>query len=220
VFYIILIEGAGKMAKILNGILGKASGKVGGVVAGTWKDKNYVRTHVIPANPNTGGQQTQRQKFSRAVAFAKQFLGTVLNPFVDPFQKSMSGFNYFIKHNVDHFTSTPTYSAVQLVFGKLFIHATTSTVASVADSKVTVTFPTTNGPNGLATDVAYIAVYDRTNKIGYISDGTAKRGDGTVSVNMPVAAFGNYDTYMFFAQYVDGKLMLVSNTAYSDGVGA
>lgn len=208
------------MAKILNGILGKASGKVGGVVAGTWKDKNYVRTHVIPANPDSAGQQVQRAKFSKAVAFAKQFLGTVLNVFVDPFQKSMSGFNYFIKSNVQYFSNSPTYSAVRLTFGKLFCQAITSATASVSGSLVTANYSSALGPNGLATDVMYLAVYDRTNHVGYISDGSATRADGTVTVSMPVTNFGNYDCYLIAAQYDTGKLVMVSTSVYSLAVGA
>ena len=41
------------MAKIKAGILSKVSGKVAGVVGGTWKGTNYLRELVKPANPNT-----------------------------------------------------------------------------------------------------------------------------------------------------------------------
>lgn len=88
------------MAKIRAGILSKVQGKVGGVVGATWKGKNYLREHVKPSNPNTPAQQLQRSKMSVAVKAAGHFLGGVLTRFVNPFVKSMSAYNWFVKQNI------------------------------------------------------------------------------------------------------------------------
>ncbi len=56
------------MAKVRGGVYGRPSGLTGGVVWGAARDRQgkvaTMRAHVIPANPNTAAQQTQRTKFS------------------------------------------------------------------------------------------------------------------------------------------------------------
>lgn len=84
---------------ISQGILGGFSGKVGPVVGGKWKDIDYMRGYVTPANPNTAGQQTVRAKFSALVAVYRQILSTIIQPYWDMFYTNMSGCNAWIKEN-------------------------------------------------------------------------------------------------------------------------
>lgn len=84
---------------ITGGILGGFSGKVGAVVGGKWKSTNYMRGHVIPANPNTDGQKNQRGKIGRLVSIAKSLLSTIVQPYWNPFYSTMSGYNAFVKAN-------------------------------------------------------------------------------------------------------------------------
>jgi len=56
------------MTKFKSSTFGKISGKHGDVVAVTMKDgTTYFRAHIIPPNPNTAKQQTQRGKFGFVV---------------------------------------------------------------------------------------------------------------------------------------------------------
>lgn len=87
------------MGVINQGILGGFSGKVGPVVGGKWKDVDYMRSYVIPANPNTAGQQAVRSKFSALVALSKQILTAILQAFWDPHYSDMSGYNAWISKN-------------------------------------------------------------------------------------------------------------------------
>lgn len=109
------------MAKIKAGILSKVSGKVAGVVGGTWKGTNYLRELVKPANPNTPLQQAQRGKMSFVVKTARQLVGDVLNPYLNKFCKTMSGYNWFCKENIAKASGTPLKftSAPALSFGTL-----------------------------------------------------------------------------------------------------
>lgn len=109
------------MAKIKAGILSKVSGKVAGVVGGTWKGTNYLRELVKPANPNTPLQQEQRGKMSFVVKAARQLVGDVLNPYLNKFCKTMSGYNWFCKENISKASGTPLKfaSAPSLSFGTL-----------------------------------------------------------------------------------------------------
>jgi hypothetical protein len=56
------------MAKFKSSTFGEISGKHGNVVAVTMKDgTSYFREYIIPPNPNTVKQQTQRGKFGFVV---------------------------------------------------------------------------------------------------------------------------------------------------------
>lgn len=105
------------MAIIKAGILSKVSGKVAGVVGGTWKGTNYLRELVKPSNPNTVLQQAQRGKMAFVVLAARQLIGDVLNPYLNKFCKTFSGYNWFVKENIKKssgeplaFVEAPTYS--------------------------------------------------------------------------------------------------------------
>lgn len=127
------------MAIIKAGILSKVSGKVAGVVGGTWKGKNYLRELVKPANPNTAAQQAQRGKMAFVVASARQLVGDVLNPFLNKFCKTMSGYNYFCRENIKRIGGTPLAftEAPVLSFGTL---PTGAIVAGSVESNSAVNF--------------------------------------------------------------------------------
>lgn len=62
------------MAIIDLGILGPVKNKVGPVVGFMWSGLNVLRSYVIPANPRTVRQTTQRNKFSVTVQMAKSII--------------------------------------------------------------------------------------------------------------------------------------------------
>lgn len=107
------------MAKLNAGILSAPRGKVAGVVGSSWKGISYVRQKVTPANPNTAAQQAQRGKMSAAVKFAQSILAGVLIPFVSPFQKKMSGYNWFIKQNIGKITTSSNAENLRFTSGTL-----------------------------------------------------------------------------------------------------
>jgi len=99
-----------KMAKLTAPLLSlTASGTIAkSVTYGTWKGIKYARQRVIPANPNSAGQQTQRGYLTTVVA---QFHDTTdiltaldlanLNRGALYSGRPMSGFNLFCKNRVD-----------------------------------------------------------------------------------------------------------------------
>jgi hypothetical protein len=151
------------MGVILQGILGGFSGKVGPVVGGKWKDVDYMRSYVTPANPNTVGQQAQRTKFASAVSFAREILSTVLQPFWDPFYSNMSGFNAWISDNINLLDGSNllTASAV-MAKGTLEPLQSMTALYNTVNGQVTTTGDGTCYGNGLATDDVYIVMYDKT----------------------------------------------------------
>jgi len=205
------------MGVLRAGILSQISGKVAGVVGGTWKNVNYVREYVVPANPNTTDQQTQRNKFTLAVAFGKLILGSVLNVFVDPYQKTMSGFNYFIKQNIAFFTATPSYPSVLLTFGKLYFGGIIAAI--LTSTTVNCSFSTDTGSNGSASDKVYGCVYDTVSgKMFFNVAGTTARSAGATGLIITVGSgltAANLKAYLWVASYdTNGKLVLVSNSDF------
>jgi len=75
-------------------------GKAGAVVAAAWKGILYARTWVIPANPNTAGQQAQRNAFARCVSCFQGLVASV-KTFLDILgnDAQQSGFNIFVGGN-------------------------------------------------------------------------------------------------------------------------
>ncbi len=189
------------MGKLNAGILGQLSGKVAGVVGTKWKNKAVLREYVIPANPNTTAQQTQRTALSDTVAFCKALVGQVFNKYVDKFQKGMSGFNYFIKQNIAIFDGAPDYSLIKLTFGKLWgIAITAHTSAAYAFGFTWV--GTSLGNNGAATDKVYAAVYSPTTGLWYFATAEVNRSANTILVPVGAAENGNVCWgYIWAAKY-------------------
>lgn len=82
-----------------------------------WKAIKAVRSYVIPANPNTAGQQAQRSKMTDAVnewhtsgiADADR---TAWNRFASTLAKVMSGFNAFVRSYIDALVAGDTWTSV------------------------------------------------------------------------------------------------------------
>lgn len=110
------------MGIIKGGILGGFSGKVGAVIGTSWKGIQVMKG--IPAsvaNPNTAGQQEQRGAFKKTVYDATILLPTFIKAIWDRQAHQMSGYNLFVKKNVERVkTATGAYSLVlQCSIGKL-----------------------------------------------------------------------------------------------------
>lgn len=114
------------MAKFLNGIFGSARGKLGGVVFGSWKGIDYGRAYVIPNNPQTVNQQTNRSLFGSISGIISHFLDVTARRFVDPIVAQQSGFNRLvqlserrIRENVDVIDCCPPSEFLVVTDGEL-----------------------------------------------------------------------------------------------------
>lgn len=78
-----------------------ASGKAGDVVASRWKGRSYVRRRVIPANPRSTLQTTQRNFLAKIVGWWHD-LKVLLKDSCDELGAtwSVSGFNAFVARNL------------------------------------------------------------------------------------------------------------------------
>ena len=91
------------MAIIKRGILGGFSNKIGNVVGTSWKGISVMRS--LPQsvhNPKTEAQEEQRTNFAVASKLGSQLLDAVIKPFWDKRAIRMSGYNLWLRKNLDH----------------------------------------------------------------------------------------------------------------------
>ena len=210
------------MAKLRSGILGQVRGKVAGVVGGQWKDVNYVREFVKPANPNTAAQQTQRGKFGDCVAFAKPLVGPIFNVYTDIFFKGMSGFNAFIKSNIQHFTAVPDLPSVKVTEGKLYMGVVTITAASAAGNQVDFTWGVATGNNGADDDKIFAVAYNTMTGATAFMAAEDERDQGAVgsSISIGISVADLIHVFLFAIKKSGTVVTMVSDSHHDSMVGA
>lgn len=206
------------MAKIRSGILGNIRGKVSGVVGGQWKDVNYLREYVKPANPNTAAQQTQRSKMTGVVEFCKALVGPIFNAYTDKFQKSMSGFNYFIKSNIAEFDGSPDLSNVKLSSGKLSPVLLTGAVYVPGAGSLTIAWTANLGNNGVNDDRVFCAAYHEPTGIWYFTGIEEARSDLEEILDLPTGLTAtDLHVWAVTSKYAGTLVSMISDSSYVQG---
>ena len=204
------------MAIIRSGVLGNTRGKVSGVVGSQWKDKNYLREYVKPANPNTAAQQVQRGLMTLCVAFAKTLVGPIFNAYTDKFQKSMSGYNAFIKANIALFTAVPTYASVLISQGKLSPVAGLASTYDTGIGNLVLTWDENLGNNGAADDKVYWVAYNKVTLQWYFADAEVTR---TTETDNQMIGSGltatDFIVYALVAKYSGTVVSMISDSDYA-----
>lgn len=201
------------MGVILQGILGGFSGKVGPVVGGKWKDIDYMRGYVIPANPNTVAQQGVRAKFAQLVETARLLIPVILQPFWDMFYSGMSGFNAWISANYANASSVGILGA-NAVMSRGTLEGVTGVVGTyqTGTGGIAVEWDGTIFGNGLDTDTVCLVAYDISTQNIYTQIGSFTRVDNACSFDIPVGLTAtNIIIWIFFTQGT-GSAMIVSDS--------
>lgn len=181
------------MATYNGSAFGNISGKALGVVAGSWKGQNYVRSYVVPANPRTQAQTETRTLFKDVAQWGKNIVGIWLNTMTAPKPKKASPYNLFVKRNMDaQRGNTFSASDVVLAEGSLPLPATSSLTVSKA-SGLEVTFSTEITGDSKDTDIVGVLLYDETKDV-FVS-ATAPRSAGTINATLP-AVMANGDSFI------------------------
>jgi len=107
------------MAKVTAPLFGfSASGKLANsLVYMKWKGINDVRQYVIPANPKTEDQNTQRGYMTSALTawHAAGFIEadlTAWDRYAGTLSKIMSGFNAFVKKNIEALVASKVFQVL------------------------------------------------------------------------------------------------------------
>lgn len=203
---------------INQGILGGFSGKVGPVVGGKWKDIDYMRSYVIPANPNTTAQQAVRARFAACVAYARTLLATILQPFWDPFYSDQSGFNAWISQNYSLLDGSDVIDQTAIISkgtleGDAITQAEYDTATGAFDSE----WAANIFGNGETDDNVGFVIIDKSTGKAFYNVGVNTRNDGGADFSIDTGLTAtNLMCFLFFYRGT-GSELIVSD---SDGVVA
>lgn len=201
------------MGKILSGILGGFSGKVGPVVGGKWKSIDYMRSYVIPANPNTPAQQTVRTKFSELIGYAKAVLTSLIQPYWDPFYSDMSGFNAWVSKNYANLGIGNALDETAIMSQGSLEPVKSLTSAVISTNKVVLTFDEGIVGNGLSTDVMKVAYYQTNNDVLEFIDPSKTRADSPCDITPSATPEEDDVIYVFFHRGTGSSFVVSDSTA-------
>jgi len=200
---------------INQGILGGFSGKVGPVVGGKWKDIDYMRGYIVPANPNTVGQQTVRGKFSALVARAREILSTILQPYWDPYYSNMSGFNAWLSENYALADSDGILDETA-VMSKGTLTPTVPTVAeyTTGSGSLEIQWDTDLLGNQTINDIVCAVVLDVTGQrlLGFTTINIRATGTTTLTIETGLTATAIV-VYLFFIQGTGSELIVSDSSS-------
>lgn len=202
------------MARLKRGILGGGSGKVGNIVMTSWKGIDVARTQPINvANPKTAAQQTQRNSFASAVAFAQRILTNVIKPQWDRFVQEQSGFNAWISANVSEFDQNGLQSPQNAIMsrGNLADESIDSISPDTSANDVSVDWTSSGGQSS---DVARCVVYNEATGDVVAQNSTTTRSNGRIdSAVLPNGVTGG-DTIHAWLMFRSDSGDAVSDSTY------
>jgi hypothetical protein len=206
------------MGVIRQGILGGFSGTVANVVGSSWKGIAVIKSRPLSvANPNTAAQQAQRNRMTGIVAQSRILLAALISPYWNPFAQKMSGYNMFVKENIDTFVGATftVYNAWFSTRGSLLGVPAFALSAVAAADTVTFTWTDNSGTaDALATDEAIGVVYNETQDYYLVDAGSATRDAGTLVIaDTSVVASDDLHGYLSFSRPNVSK---VSDSVYDD----
>lgn len=206
------------MGKIPAGIMGGIKGKVGGIIGASWHGINYIKSYVIPTNPNSSGQQTQRGKMRLCISLTKQSLLPIIHTLWNPFAEYKSGVHLFVSTNLLRVSSDDDYANVLMASGPLEVPEFIAVdPISYDDVSGEVILSWNNNPvgNGQASDSMGFFVFDVGNSFGIANMGEAVRATGYHEFDIGVGrTITNLCAWCFAYRY-DDSTPIVSNSSYA-----
>ena len=198
------------MAVIKSGILGGLSGSIGNVTGSSWKGIPVLRTKPLSvANPNTPAQQAVRTPWAKLTQLGSSIVGSIIQPVWNGIASKMSGYNLFLQQNSKSaFNALGEFIPANLIVSPGTLASTAITTTKLDDlSSAPVAWSTVlPSAQALATDKAYVAVFDSDGLLVGVSSGIVPRSAGTATVTFTklLANGGHYSVYLFFMS-ADGK---------------
>ncbi len=198
------------MGKLLNGINGPFSGKVGTVVGTTWRGIPVIRSKPTQRKGGFSALELQqRAKFSLMNKFLRP-LNTLLNQTFETVAVQMTGFNKAFSYNVKnaitglHPQLAVDYPMVLLGRGDL-PNAALPSAASSLEGRLDFKWTDNSGKGkAIATDKAFVAAYnEELNKWKYSLDAAA-RNAGSCALDTTEFKGKAVHTYIGFIS-ADGK---------------
>lgn len=208
------------MGKLQGGILGIMTGKVGGVVGSTWKDKNTLRSYrsSIAVN-NTAKAVASKNVFAECVAKATQINGVIGRDLWQRFEKSQSGYNALVAQFRSAYNFNNVFEPGNLILSKGKIEETPIVSASInaTNKDITITWNTETTGYQLPSDIPYVVIMSVDNLLlkAYNGDDLlTKRSDGRIVIPN-FQTVGSYDKYVYLMfRRNDGTMTSISYSSF------
>lgn len=207
------------MATITNGINGKASGKVGAVIASSWKSINYVKgLYKKRTKPMTEEQLIQQERFLTIAKFLMPITPILRLGFGLSKSDRMAPTNVAMQLNMA-LAVTGTYPGFTLDYSKIEISTGSylsggAMNASVSAGILSVDWDTTL--NSLyqtkSDDQVIILIYEPQKDEFMTAPTPPTRGDGTIDIEIPAHLLGGKGHVWIF--FTDRKGSKVSKSTY------
>lgn len=208
------------MGKLQGGILGIMTGKVGGVVGSTWKDKNTLRSYrsSIAVN-NTAKAVASKSIFAECVAKAIQINGVIGRDLWQRFEKSQSGYNALVAQFRSAYDINNQFLPNALILSKGKIEETPIQSASInATTKdIIITWNTATTGYQLPSDFPYVVIMSTDYQVLKAYNGEdllTKRSDGELIIQNFLAddSYAKYIYLMF--RRSDGTMTSTSSSSF------
>jgi hypothetical protein len=198
-----------------QGILGTFSGKIGTVIGSTWRGLWVMRGLITKKKGKSDPAQLEQQaKFSLMIKFLRP-LGSLVSQTYDTSPAEMTGINKAFSDNLKN-AITGVYPAFTVDYSKVVLSqgilpdAESAIAASAVVGKLTFTWTDNTGTgNALATDMAFVAVYNEALKRWIFRQNTAARNAGTYTLDVPAFSGKPVQTYIGFIS-ADGSSISTS----------
>lgn len=213
-FFIVSLKFKIIMGKIPQGILGGVSGKVGSVVGSSWKGINVIKSLPLSvANPKTAGQVAQRTKLANVSAFASGIVATIIQPLWNRFAQKASGYNDFVRANIDLFAAQFASPAADLVIsqGKMAATNFSEVTLNSFNSTIEIDWMDDIGEGyKLGTDIPYfLCVNETSGLVKVFGEGLTRADLGTGVLPFVNGGADVVRVYMAFKR-ADGTIVSLS----------
>lgn len=182
-------------AVIRQGILGGFSNKIGSVVGSSWKGIAVMKSLPLSvANPKTAAQVEQRTDFAAISKLGSQMLTVFVKPLWDRFAQRQSGYNAFIKRNIEYFAGGALFVPNQFVIsqGKMASTTLTNPTATVGTKIMRAEWVDDSGEGyKLSSDLGYAMAWNETKGTFWGEDQVFTRLDEQALVEVADMAAGN-----------------------------
>ena len=180
-----------------------------------------MRSYVIPANPQSVDQTTQRTRFQVIQGYVRQVLSTLVQPYWDPYYTSMSGYNAITSNWLLNAPSSNLLTAaVSISKGTLASTQISSATYNTSGGSLAIVFPSAASGNQLATDTQVCVVFDDSTGLLYVKSNSGMRMTGSNSYTLPAGLTAtNLLVFLFFVQG-SGSSMIVSDSTSVDAIAA
>lgn len=205
------------MGKLQGGILGTMTGKVGGVVGSTWKDKNTLRSYRSSiAVSQTAAAVNGRTTFAKAVTLTGLIAAKLARPYWQRFQKSMSGYNALLSSVRASFTNAGVFVPGNLVISRGKLEEQPIIEVSVSGAVGNISWFSQLKGYQLSSDLPVLVLVkaDGSNAIAFDSDDlNVTRFDDSAVFDPTTIGFTTGDYAYLAFRRADGSV--VSNSASS-----